>query len=562
MSIDQWPTMKRADLVPWPDLNPRRIFEDEDTEELRASLHQDGMLQPVGVKMNKKAPHWIYAGERRWRAAEGIMDDLPVMVQDITEAAARRLSLTENIQRESLTSMEEAWGLRGYLEASEKTQRVVAQELGKTQSWISNRLRLLHLPDTIQAQIQGGLVSASQARDLILPFNSLPAELWDMLSAAVATRLQKLEKKLKRAFVDEEIRMEVSAVAMSMSGWLDQPSYGAGEEAWATEAYHISLRTSKPKDWKGAPSGTVVKYRYGRYAHGHKTSRCFDATWWEDMMDRSAQAEKDRRAKLDEDREKGGSEEEDRDLEWTPKQGTIPYTQEIPWDRMHVVYEAVSPETRTWAPAIEGYHGEVGGRLNADPTEIDPKYLVLREGPGGNGYRSQGAVLCTDYAVFEAAQAALDEKEDGLVKRRWAEYLRAEKGASKAIILTEHLSELAVLGQFVEVYILADVAEAMKLEIPAETAEYSPESEGRVWVAFLQELKKDVREDLLRRCVYRAMEGSQPKAAATLKAQKRLQDTLTKELKGKLPFDLPTYKAKATKAGADTPTEEEEDAEG
>ena len=103
----------------------------------------------------------------------------------------------------------------------------------------------------------------------------------------------------------------------------------------------------------------------------------------------------------------------------------------------------------------------------------------------------------------------------------------------------------------------------MKLEWPAEDTnaqhDYDPDLEGTAAIDFLAGLKKDVREELLSRCVYRAHSGCDPRSTVRLAAEISVRTTLTEELQGKLLFDLPTYSAKATTADADTTTEETED---
>ena len=188
-------TLPRDELIPWPGLNPRRHFSDEEIDELRTSLKEDGMVQPIGVKMNAEAPHYVFAGERRLRASEEILSEIPVLVRDISEETALRLALTENIQRSNLSSIEEAWGLQRYLDESKKTQKAVADELGKTQGWVSNRIRLLELPKPIVTMIHEGTIAPALARDTLLRFLKLNKAVQPKLWKAIAKEVKREAKE-------------------------------------------------------------------------------------------------------------------------------------------------------------------------------------------------------------------------------------------------------------------------------------------------------------------------------------------------------------------------------
>ena len=153
------------------------------------------MLQPIGVKLNESPPHWVFAGERRFLASEGVLEELPVAVRDIDEETALRLALTENIQRANLSSIEEAWGLQRYLEESKKKQKDVAKELGKTQGWVSNRIRLLELPKPIVTMIHEGMVAPALARDTLLRFLKLDKAVQLKLWKAIAKEVKREAKE-------------------------------------------------------------------------------------------------------------------------------------------------------------------------------------------------------------------------------------------------------------------------------------------------------------------------------------------------------------------------------
>lgn len=417
-------------MIPWPDLNPRKLFLDVDLEELRASIKQDGLIEPLGVKLNEEEPHWIFAGERRWRAADGVLQELPVHVRDIEEATARRLALSENIQRSNLTAIEEAWGIQSYLEASGATQKKLGRELGKTQAWVSNRLRLLRLPKDLQAMVQEGKLNASQARDLILPFSVIPDEAWDVLSKAVAKALKRTKPKAGEQLSDDQVQTAVAKVAVAMSGWLDRPMWGAEDES-------VFKTTTRIRDWKSAPKGSVVTYRYSSSSWEARSSRCFNEDWWIEAMRKAENREQERIQKMQELEDQEGP----ADFVWDPKDGPIPVDIEVPWDYHHGVFEPENPRSSHHhgtlypvAPIDE--NGQqvkddayaIEWRITADVTAIPAELLVLKL-QDETDYR-QPAVICLEEEVYEAAREKLVATVDRTIKRRIRKQLKMDLEAS------------------------------------------------------------------------------------------------------------------------------------
>lgn len=548
-SAPGWPTMARSDLIPWPELNPRHLFNDDDLAELRETLVSDGMLQPVGVKLNAEPPHWIFAGERRWRAAEGVLQELPVAVRDIDEAAARRLALTENIQRSALTPMEEAWGIARYVDVTGATQTEVGEQLGKTQGWVSNRLRLLRLSDEIQTMVQEGTLTATQARDLILPFSSLPPEMWsvflDGVDSGLAKQARKVRKKEARGLTDEEVRLCVSAVACAMSGWLDSPLQ---EEGWE-EKQHERWRLKVLEDrWKGAPSGTVIAYLYGTYAD-RRTSRAFDHRWWSGEIQRDRQRLVKRREKLIAEGEEAIA--DPADLDWSAELGPIPADVEVPHHTMHLVYE---PQLADSADAFALY---------ADPTDLEASTLVLREGPGGKGYKRQDMVLCTDYAAYEAAVTALEEKRRTLVEReRAAAHRKVEKEAAAIDLSGQGVAGALLAAGWAcpidrwedPVSVACDVLgiqvwlerDACAGRTATEEAEV-PADMGASFLRWFLALEDAVRTRMLQIIVWMVLHPDNAVGhVAQDKVRARLKKSLAAELAAKVSFDLPTWKEAVT----------------
>jgi ParB family chromosome partitioning protein len=156
-------------LEPNPD-QPRRDFPVEALEELAASLRARGMIQPIIVRPHPRTPggYEIVAGERRWRAAQmAQMHDVPVLLRDLDDTEVLEIAIIENIQRAELNALEEAHGYRQLMDRFGHTQEKLAEALSKSRSHIANLLRLLTLPDTVQAWLREGKLTAGHARALI-----------------------------------------------------------------------------------------------------------------------------------------------------------------------------------------------------------------------------------------------------------------------------------------------------------------------------------------------------------------------------------------------------------
>lgn len=164
-------------IVPNPD-QPRRSFTPEALQELADSLKSRGVLQPLIVRPhpNEADLYQIVAGERRWRAAQiAHLHELPVIIREFDDSEVLEVAIIENIQRSDLNAMEEAAAFRQLMDRFGHTQEKLATALNKSRSHIANLLRLLTLPDTVQALVKEGKLTAGHARALINAAN--PAEL-------------------------------------------------------------------------------------------------------------------------------------------------------------------------------------------------------------------------------------------------------------------------------------------------------------------------------------------------------------------------------------------------
>jgi ParB family chromosome partitioning protein len=154
------------DLRPNP-YQPRKIFNDETIEELKESIIEHGILQPIIVRQSIKG-YEIVVGERRHRAAKlAKLAKVPVVVRKLSDEQMMELALLENLQREDLTVMEEATAYYSLMEKLNMTQEVLSKRMGKSRSHIANYVRLLSLPKTIQQDISDGKITMGHGRALL-----------------------------------------------------------------------------------------------------------------------------------------------------------------------------------------------------------------------------------------------------------------------------------------------------------------------------------------------------------------------------------------------------------
>ncbi|UFT99417.1 ParB/RepB/Spo0J family partition protein [Radiobacillus kanasensis] len=146
---------------------PRKTFHADAIEELKESIVQHGILQPLIVRKSIKG-YEIVVGERRFRAAkEAGLEKIPVIVKELTDENMMELALLENLQREDLTPIEEAYAYSNLMKELNVTQEELAKRLGKSRPHIANLVRLLTLPDQVSALINSGELSMGHGRALL-----------------------------------------------------------------------------------------------------------------------------------------------------------------------------------------------------------------------------------------------------------------------------------------------------------------------------------------------------------------------------------------------------------
>lgn len=147
---------------------PRKLFDPEALSDLAESIATHGILQPITVRLLQSGYYQIISGERRWRAArEAGLSEVPVLVIEADDKKVMELSLIENLQREDLNPMEEAAGYRKLMDEFGLNQEECSERVGKSRSAVANALRLMNLPEPIQAMVEDGRLTAGHARCLV-----------------------------------------------------------------------------------------------------------------------------------------------------------------------------------------------------------------------------------------------------------------------------------------------------------------------------------------------------------------------------------------------------------
>lgn len=147
---------------------PRKIFEETALAELTSSIKEKGVLQPLIVRSSGNDSYELIAGERRWRAAQRAgLQEVPVVLKEVSDRESLEIAIIENIQRADLNPVEEAEGYRRLMDEFSYTQEELAGKVGKERATISNHLRILKLPEEVKKDIADGLLSLGHAKALL-----------------------------------------------------------------------------------------------------------------------------------------------------------------------------------------------------------------------------------------------------------------------------------------------------------------------------------------------------------------------------------------------------------
>lgn len=156
--------LSELEANPW---QPRKHFSPDELTDLRESIIEHGVLQPIIVRRLKDS-YQIIAGERRWQASQlAGKQTIPAITIDLDDSKMLEIALIENIQRQDLSAIEEAQAYQQLANECGYTQEQISKKVGKSRSHVANTLRLLTLPDDVQDRVSKGELSAGHARTLI-----------------------------------------------------------------------------------------------------------------------------------------------------------------------------------------------------------------------------------------------------------------------------------------------------------------------------------------------------------------------------------------------------------
>lgn len=248
-----------VDIVP-NRFQPRTVFQDEKLDELSQTIASHGMIQPIVVRQ-VEGKYEIIAGERRWRAACKLgWKMIPAIIKDYDDTETASVALIENLQREELTSIEEAMAYARLLDLHGLTQEGLAQQLGKGQSTIANKLRLLKLPASVQEALLEKKISERHARALIALKDAEKQEklLKEMIDKGLnvkqtearvekilAEKKSKREKKPKRRSYSKDVRLAVNTIRQSVDMVVESGLSIDTEEREHDGYYEFTIRIPK-----------------------------------------------------------------------------------------------------------------------------------------------------------------------------------------------------------------------------------------------------------------------------------------------------------------------------
>jgi len=178
---------------------PRKHFNPAVLEELAASIQEHGILQPILVTEKTDGGYEIVSGERRWRAAKiAGLASVPSIIKKLADRQKLEVAVIENVQREDLNPVEEAFAYKRLMDEFSLTQQDVAAKVGKSRPAIANTVRLLDLPEQVKSALIEKKISMGQARALLSLENE--AEQLDMLSSMLGQKItvRDLEKKINK----------------------------------------------------------------------------------------------------------------------------------------------------------------------------------------------------------------------------------------------------------------------------------------------------------------------------------------------------------------------------
>jgi ParB family chromosome partitioning protein len=257
-SPDEVKNLPVDEIVPSP-YQPRTVFDDDRIDELMQTIRTHGIIQPVIVRIRNNKFELI-AGERRLRAVRKLgLETIPAIIREFNDSQAASIALIENLQREGLTAIEEAAAYQQLIEMHDLTQESLAQRLGKSQSTIANKIRLLHLSEPVKTALLERKITERHARALLsLDEEELQTKVLDEIInkelnvKQTEARVQFLkeatkQKKAKRVSFAKDIRLALNTIRQSVEMVTSSGLHIDTMEQDYEDRYEIIIRIPKQK---------------------------------------------------------------------------------------------------------------------------------------------------------------------------------------------------------------------------------------------------------------------------------------------------------------------------
>lgn len=240
---------------------PRTEFDEEKIQELAQTFQTHGIIQPIIVRKTEEEQYELIAGERRLRAAKFLeWETISSIIRDLSDAETASIALIENIQREELSVIEEAQAYKQLIYLHELTQEALAQRLGKSQSTVANRLRLLQLPENIQQGIIDKQITERHARAMMKLEEDMQLEVFEQIvkdklnvrqtEELIEKLLEKPAKKKKTTkpkMFSKDIRIATNTIRESLKMITETGIDVESEEEELDDAYQITIKVKKTK---------------------------------------------------------------------------------------------------------------------------------------------------------------------------------------------------------------------------------------------------------------------------------------------------------------------------
>ncbi|WEG12789.1 nucleoid occlusion protein [Pullulanibacillus sp. KACC 23026] len=251
-----------SDIVP-NRFQPRTVFNDEKIEELARTIHLHGIIQPIVVRLVEDNKYEIIAGERRYRAVSLLgWEKVPAIIKFYDDSQTAAVALIENLQREELTAIEEAMAFQKLIDIHGLTQESLAQRLGKGQSTIANKLRLLKLPLSVQNALIERQITERHARALI-GLKDMPEKQEALLQEIITKqlnvkqteqRVQAIKEKTeakptarRRLSLSRDVRIAVNTIRQSLGMVSDTGLEIDSNEEDLGDYYQFTIKIPKNK---------------------------------------------------------------------------------------------------------------------------------------------------------------------------------------------------------------------------------------------------------------------------------------------------------------------------